>query len=55
LRDDLQAQDGGFVWCRGGADSMPVKVGALITPEDVFAEDGGGNRVCWTDSATCLS
>jgi hypothetical protein len=50
--DDLQVQGGGTVWRHGGADSRPVKVGVLISPEDGFTEVGGGNRVCWTDGAT---
>jgi hypothetical protein len=27
----------------------------LIPPEDGFVEDGGGNWVCWTGSATSFS
>jgi hypothetical protein len=54
-RDDLQAQGGGAVWRHGGADSWSGKLGALIPPEDGFAEDGGGSKVCRTDSATSLS
>ena len=30
------------VWCRGDVDGRPDKVIALISPEDVVAEDGGG-------------
>jgi hypothetical protein len=53
--DDLQAQGGGALWHRGCADSRPGKVGELIPPENGFVKDGGGNRVCWTGSATSLS
>jgi hypothetical protein len=54
-RDDLHVRGRGVVWHRGGPDSRPGKVGELIPPEDGFVEDGGGNRVCWTGSATSLS
>jgi hypothetical protein len=40
-------QGGGAIWHHGGVDSRLDKIGALIPPEDGFAEDGGGNRsVC---------
>lgn len=41
-RDDEHAQDSGTVWCHGGVDARPRKIIALISPEDGYAEDGGG-------------
>jgi hypothetical protein len=43
----MKVHGGGALWCRGGADSRLDKVGALISPDDGFAEEGGSNRsVC---------
>ena len=47
------AQIGCAVWRRGDVDGRPDKVIALISPEDGYAEDGGGDsqRVQWCASS----
>jgi hypothetical protein len=35
-------QGGGPVWRHGGVDGKPRKVIALVSPEDGYAEDSGG-------------
>jgi hypothetical protein len=37
------AQGGDIVWRRGGVDGRPIKVNALILPEDGSAKDGGSD------------
>jgi hypothetical protein len=41
-------QDGGVVWRRAGVDGRPGKINALITLEDGFTEDDGGDSAAYT-------
>lgn len=52
-----RAPGGGATWRHGGVNGRPHKVITLISPEDGYAEDGGGEgfleRVWWYALRVC--